>query len=626
MVRALTAVLLLAVLSTALFVHLIWQAAAGRGVEAAVRRLNAGASATVNRELAETLAGAEGAAEVIRSALFQGTVDAHDEMRREFLFLSVLRSQPAVTWIGFGFPDGRFFGARQTGERIEMVEIGAATDADAPRPLRRDVYRPIPGDIFFEQRLHGQTHYVTLGSPWYRAAIEGDGAAWTTATLLPAGFEPAVVVATRVERFGEFAGVVMVAIALERLSQLLASLDIAAGGGAFVLDGAAAVLATSAPASSARAASLDDYPADDGPARAVRGGLAIMPDGDFVATVDITGLGPVYVTASALPFRDWRLLTAIPRSRFAADIDRASRFVPYVIAALALLAAATSALFASLLFARPLARLSAELGKIGRFDLDGVGYQATFLSELDEFALALRRMAVGLSSFGRYIPVEVVRMLVGAGFAPVPGGEVREITVMFADLPGFTEMSERLGPDVAPYLTRFLTLAVDIVHREGGTVDKFIGDEVMAFWNAPGDVADHAARACRAAIALRAGLHAIPLPLPGPGSFAAGPRVRIGINTGNAIVGNVGSTTRLSYTAIGDTVNLASRLVGIAKEHGVEIAVAEATLAAAGDRLSTRPLGRLNVRGRSAPVAVHAVDGPLAATMAATTLPALATG
>lgn len=138
-------------------------------------------------------------------------------------------------------------------------------------------------------------------------------------------------------------------------------------------------------------------------------------------------------------------------------------------------------------------------------------------------------------------------------------------------------------------------------------MDKFIGDEVMAFWNAPLRAADHAERACRAAIALRDAMHAIPPPLAGPGSFALGPRIRIGINTGTAIVGNVGSATRLSYTVIGDTVNVASRLVGVAKEHGVEIAVSETTLAAAGGSRSSRSLGIARVRGKTAPIEVHAI-------------------
>ncbi len=215
--------------------------------------------------------------------------------------------------------------------------------------------------------------------------------------------------------------------------------------------------------------------------------------------------------------------------------------------------------FANLLFARPIARLSAQLRHVERFSLDGVRYAPTFLSELNDFSLALKHMAGGLSAFAKYMPLDVVQPLISGGVEPRPGGHLREVTVMFADLPGFTELTETLGPGVEPHLTSFLTIAVAAVHAEGGTVDKFIGDAVMAIWNAPSAVPDHALRACRAAAAIRTAMHALPAISPDRDAI----RVRIGINTGTALVGNVGSAERLSYTAIGDTVNLASRLVGI---------------------------------------------------------------
>ena len=162
----------------------------------------------------------------------------------------------------------------------------------------------------------------------------------------------------------------------------------------------------------------------------------------------------------------------------------------------------------------------------------------TFLAELNDFSEALKRMAGGLSAFAKYMPLDVVRPLVTGGIAPKPGGRLVEVTVMFADLPGFTELTEQLGPDVEPHLTSFLTLAVAAIHAEGGTVDKFIGDAVMAIWNAPNDVPDHALRACRAAKAICAAMHALPAITPDRSDV----RVRIGINTGTALVGNVGSS------------------------------------------------------------------------------------
>ena len=248
--------------------------------------------------------------------------------------------------------------------------------------------------------------------------------------------------------------------------------------------------------------------------------------------------GPVYVSSSALPFEDWRLLTAIPRSAFAAEIDRNTRRVLFVVGALALLAAATAVLFANLLFARPIRRLAGQLLQIERFSLDEVSHVPTYLAELNDFSQALKRMAGGLSAFAKYMPLDVVRPLVAGGIEPKPGGKLAEITVMFADLPGFTELTEQLGPDVEPHLTSFLTLAVAAIHAEGGTVDKFIGDAVMAIWNAPNEAPDHALRACRAARrdprrhACDAGNHARPQRRPGQDRhqhrYGAGRQCRLG--------------------------------------------------------------------------------------------------
>ena len=603
--RAVTALLLLAVLSTAGFVHVVWQRTASQNVETVVTSLDAQSSAAVRSELTSTLSLVASTAEIVRSILYQGAIKADDEVKREFLFLSLLREQSAIAWIGFGFPDGRFFGSHATADgKIEMLEIGVASPG-ASRPLRSDIYRPIPGDIFFEKRSFGQTAYVPIGAPWYRLGKDSSLPVWSVADILPSGFEPSIVVSKKVEIFGRFEGVVMVAVSLRRLSKTLEALDITEGSKAFVIGGNGLVLATSSPADGIMAARLADFPSTDLLAAAVaKADGARNGKGDYHMLIGSDALGSIFVSSSALPFQDWRLLTAIPRSVLAGDIDRNTERVLLIVGAMALLAAISAVLLSNLLFARPLKRLVRQLRAVEHFQLDRVRYAPTFLAELNDFSQALRRMAGGLSAFAKYMPVDIVRPLVDEGVEPRPGGQLKEITVLFADLPGFTELTEQLGPEVEPHLTSFLTLAVDAIHAEGGTVDKFIGDAVMAIWNAPNMAPDHALRACRAAVAIRSAMHSRPAISPDRDAI----RVRIGINTGTALVGNVGSAERLSYTAIGDTVNLASRLVGVAKEHGVEIVVSGATLHATSSAVSSRPLGVSRVRGKTKSVEIHTLD------------------
>jgi adenylate cyclase len=583
---ALTALMLLAVLSTALIVHASWDWTASRNIETVVGSLSRQTADAVGRELQATFRGAEGAAEIVRSILFQGAIKVDDEAKREFVFLSVLRSIPAASWIGFGFPDGRFFGSHALdGGQIEMVEIGDV-DASGSRTLRRDFYKLIPGDIFFLNREKSETAYVTLGSPWYRAAIKGDGPVWSMADILPSGFEPAAVISTKLLLYSRFQGVLMVSINLKRLSDFLGGLDIARNGAAVIVSKQGLVLASSvADRNQPLVEALRGFAAADG-----------MTD----KLVNLPSAGPVYVTTAPLEFNGWKLVTGIPRSAFTAEIDRNTQRLLIFVAALAIIAAVIAALFANISFARPIQRIAGELRHIESFSLAKVKHIPTWLAELDDLSLALKRMARSLSAFGLYIPTELVRQLIERGVEPKPGGESREITVMFADLPGFTTLTEHYGADVAPYLTQFLTLATEAVHHEGGTVDKFIGDCIMAFWNAPLPEPDHAYRACRAANAIRAAMRELPRPDGGNASVA----VRIGINTGIALVGHVGSAERVSYTAIGDVVNVASRLEGLGKEFGSEILISAATQERIAGRLPVRPLGASAIRGREGSIRI----------------------
>lgn len=213
--------------------------------------------------------------------------------------------------------------------------------------------------------------------------------------------------------------------------------------------------------------------------------------------------------------------------------------------------------------------------------------------------------------FSRYVSREVVNKLLESDDIPALGGEAVEISVLFCDIRNFTTLSERLSAgEVVEMLNRWLAAACAVVQREGGSVDKFIGDAIMAEFGAPLHCDDHARRALRAAIGLRdaalqmqewmnerfAGRDLPP--------FAIG----VGVHSGPAVVGNVGAPERMEYTAIGDTVNIASRLEGVTKTLGCTVAASRATLLQAGDGVTTGECRTLTVKGRDEPVEVVAVQ------------------
>lgn len=178
--------------------------------------------------------------------------------------------------------------------------------------------------------------------------------------------------------------------------------------------------------------------------------------------------------------------------------------------------------------------------------------------------------------FGRYVPPAVVSALIASGAAPAINGERRELTLLFSDLAGFTSASERLPPEaVAQALNAYFTRMTYAVHRHGGTLDKFIGDAVMAFWNAPLAEPQHAARALACAQDMQREMQA--LRSRWTGTAFAELQLRIGLHTGEAAVGHLGSEERFTYTAVGDAVNTAARLEGANKAFGTGILLSEAT-------------------------------------------------
>jgi adenylate cyclase len=186
------------------------------------------------------------------------------------------------------------------------------------------------------------------------------------------------------------------------------------------------------------------------------------------------------------------------------------------------------------------------------------------------------------------------------------GSSRRLVTVLFADIRGFTALSEKLQPEeVAEMLREYLTEMTEIVFKHGGTVDKYIGDCVMALYNVPLEDPDHALHAMQTALEMQE--RTLEVSARWESRLGTAIRSGIGINTGEAVVGTLGSRQRLEYTAIGDTINLGSRLEALTKEHGVAIVISEFTRRRLADTFLTRELGEVTVRGRTQPVKIYGV-------------------
>jgi adenylate cyclase len=212
------------------------------------------------------------------------------------------------------------------------------------------------------------------------------------------------------------------------------------------------------------------------------------------------------------------------------------------------------------------------------------------------------------SAFSRYVSGSVVESILQNPDKLKLGGDRRRMSVLFSDLRGFTSLSEGLTPErLVEVLNTYLNEMTNIVFEEGGVLDKYIGDAVMAFWNAPFDQPDHAVRSVRCAVRMRDRLKA----MNEDGSFPKGIelKVGVGVNTGDMVVGNIGAETRYDYTVIGDSVNLASRTESLCKEYGVMIIVTQNTGADIADAFHLRLLDQVAVKGKKEPIRLFEVLG-----------------
>jgi adenylate cyclase len=206
-------------------------------------------------------------------------------------------------------------------------------------------------------------------------------------------------------------------------------------------------------------------------------------------------------------------------------------------------------------------------------------------------------------AFGRYLAPSVVEQLMDN--PPTLGGDRRQISMLFSDLAGFTTMSEMLDPQkLVAVLNEYLHEMADLVKDEGGYVDKYIGDAVMALYGAPNPLPDHAARCCRTAVLMQRRLTELNALWRRQDESWPQLKVRIGINTGDPIVGNIGGEEKIQYTALGDAVNLAARLEPACKTYGVGIMIAQQTREEAGAAIQVRELDMLAVYGKQEPVRV----------------------
>lgn len=583
-------------------VHSLWWTTARENSRMLAAEINSQIANTVRIEVGLTLRSAEAAWAAVRTIFVQNVIATRQADKREFVFLSQLQAQPNISWIVFGWPDGNFFAAHRLGDGgLEMIEIDYEI---RDRMLRTDRYIFIPGDIQFEERNFAPSTYDPRDHPWFGNSMRRNTPDWIEARDLPGSQKSVYAFAGPVDVNRARQGVLAVVIETARLSRFLGTLRPGEFGAAFILDADGKVIAAPDPKADevtpARMGEGDLYEIAKMSGEQLLGGS--VSSATMNSTTRVVNDGVAYAVAlTPLGFYGWRVATVIPESAFLSGIDKTLVNLIYVLIGVVIVATGLAIWLVRTVVATPLARIVEDLNKVERFDIEQIDRRPSNLSELSNLSAATANMAAGLSAFRKYVPTDLVRMLVAEGIKTQPGGEFKLISVLFCDVAGFTGLSEKLGPKIVQLMEPFFVAASSAIARHDGTIDKFMGDAVMAFWGAPRSDPDHAENACRAALDLVDAIAEADI----RDDSGTPLRVRIGLNSGEALVGNIGSEQRLNYTAIGDVVNVASRLEGVNKSYGTEILIGPDTRQAAGDSIVVRELDTLAVFGRTGGLVIY---------------------
>lgn len=531
--------------------------------------------------------------------------------------LPLLRVTRAVNAAGVGQADGSVaFLSREAGHWLlrHSPPGGAATPSV--------FWRQRPGDVDWE-RWTENDGYDPRERPWYRTAAElppvrtaaeaaefGRRAAWTELYQFSRTGTPGITASLRVQPPGRPVTVLGVDVTLAELAGFLNDIRPTTNFGVALLLSDEGRLLGVPPYLGLGAVEM--------PFREMLGAVGVPDDlaarvlGEWqsarqAGTTVVKRLGKE--RAYWLGFRPYQLgsqrfwlFIALPEDELARPLVSRDRQVLWVLAA-ALLVGLVLALAVARRTARPLAVLAEDAERVGRLELEAPERPATGWREIAALGEAHRRMRAALGSFASYVPTGLVRQLLRLGEAARIGGHTGTLTVLFTDLEEFTGLAEELpAAQVAQELSDYFSVLVEALQEHGATIDKFIGDSVLAFWGAPEPQPDDARRAVGAVLACEERLAGLNARRRAAGRPAL--RTRYGLARGPVVVGNVGTASRMNYTVLGNVVNVASRLEGLNKRFGSAVLATREVRDAAGGDFAWQRLGPVVVKGKTRPVEV----------------------
>lgn len=566
------------------------------------------------------------ALDLTHEQLAQGPLHEGDIAALEPYLVEFLSTYEAVSMVNFGDVNGQFVMAKRMADgsistKLITIEAGVRTVVWRYR-------QPSGGlDDVIAEEIDEHDTYDPRERAWYQSAVEFGDLYWSDVYVFYSDQHPGITVATPHFVNGTARGVFGVDIDVLDLSTFLANLQIAPQGQAILLDSDGNIVASPilddlvVERETADGVSLELQHASESAMPAVAALIETVSMGDFVATGPesnnplagqvttrfhsggqnfIGVLQPILLE----PNRELFIAITVPEDSLLAEINRTNTRNILISLVLVLLTLVTSFVIAKRL-SRSLARLASASHRVRDLEFAQEATSSRF-REVDEVLQAFEQMKTGLRGFQKYLPLELVRVLLKKRQEPQLGGELIEVTILFSDIAGFTNITERTPPmEMSTRLGTYMGALTDCIEATGGTVVQYVGDGVMAFWGAPLPVENHPVKACEAALACQ---EVIKDMWPEGDDFPPF-ETRIGIHTTTVAVGHFGTPDRLFYSAIGDGVNLTARLEGANKQYDTRIIVSETTHPHLFDVFETRHLDRVAVKGKKEPCDIFELIG-----------------
>ncbi|MBR1121124.1 adenylate/guanylate cyclase domain-containing protein [Bradyrhizobium lablabi] len=551
------------------------------------------------------------------------SAEIEDNSRLYGLMASMLRNNPQLFNLYVGYEDGSFLEMDVIDRAKPAFRESLGVDEDAAFRLviiSRTGAAPSSATVFLSENLiqvgevKGPSGYDPRQRPWYIEAFKDEQTLLTGPYVFFATGQPGYTLRTPLKEGRR--GVVAADLLLNRLEEMLSEQKLGKSGVAFLFNESGRIVGH--PEMSRLMAEIpkreDELPdigaiGLPGLAHAIdalkrkKNGTSQQFFADQAGRTYVAAFHGIETAGNA----NIKLAVIAALDEFFATIIK-ERTALFALALGFVLGMLPLAIWLGSMLAQSLRSLAQQTDEIQHFQLADRPPVRSVIDEINELGRSVFTMRTVLRNFSAFVPRPIVRQLIESGTSLQLGGTRREISVLFTDVADFTAKTERADPsEVMIFTSRYFAALSETIMRHHGTIDKFIGDAVMAFWNAPDDDPDHVVHACEAVLACLERNNVLNEAFRKAGWPAY--ETRFGLHTGDAVVGNVGSSDRMNYTALGANINLAARLEGLNKNYGTRVLVTAAVKERVEGRFVFRSVDEISPKGFAEAVRIFELRG-----------------